>query len=93
MRRAPPVTLRSYWAGRALDNRRESSGGQRPCRGRHRRNGHRSTQYGLRKLKQAEASANLEISWLIAKLQSEYPDFDGVNALKLTNDSSFKGWT
>ena len=42
--------------------------------------------------KQAEASANLErFLGLIAKLQSEYPDFDGVNALKLTNDSSFKG--
>ena len=42
--------------------------------------------------KQNESTANLErFLGLIAKLQREYKDFDGVNALRLTNESSFKG--
>jgi len=42
--------------------------------------------------RQSESSANLErFLGLIAKLQKEYKDFDGLNALKLTHESSFKG--
>lgn len=42
--------------------------------------------------KQAESLANLErFLGLISKLNREYKDFEGANALQLTNESSFKG--
>ena len=42
--------------------------------------------------KQSSSTANLErFLGLIAKLQSEYKDFDGLNALKLSSESAFKG--
>jgi flagellar L-ring protein precursor FlgH len=42
--------------------------------------------------KQSSSTASLErFLGLIAKLQSEYKDFDGLNALKLSSESAFKG--
>jgi flagellar L-ring protein precursor FlgH len=42
--------------------------------------------------KQSQANANLErFLGLISKLQKEYKDFEGINALNLTHGSSFKG--
>ena len=42
--------------------------------------------------KQAESTANLNrFLGLMAKLNREYKDFDGANALSLTNESTFAG--